>query len=78
MAIGIVDGLKVVDIDKNQRKAAAVLLEQIQYLTERTAIERLGQRIVLSLVLHELFTFFVFTVYLIIGVHQYLQFVDAV
>lgn len=78
MAIGIVDGLKVVDIDKNQRKAAAVLLEQIQYLTERTAIERLGQRIVLSLVLHELFTFFVFKVYLIIGVHQYLQFVDAV
>ena len=77
VTVGVVDGFELVDIGQDEREVMLAVVVELQGLVERSAIEQVGQRVVLGLMLDDHVRGLVFREHAVIRFRQHLQLAGA-
>ena len=73
MTVCIVDGFEMVHINQNQSNGIAAVFKEIQHLVESAAVQHIGERVMVGLMMNPFLRFLVFEEHFVIGDSQLLQ-----
>ena len=77
VAEGVVDGFELIDVGQDEREIMLAIIVEFQGLVERSAIEQIGQRVVLGLMFDDHVRGLVFREHAVIRFRQHLQLAGA-